>query len=471
MSTSDLIVLEFNELVPRLMEKFMAEGQLPNFRRLHDEAEVHITNADEDYPNLEPWIQWITVHSGVPFREHNVHDLGDGHKLAAKNIWDVVSEAGDKVWVCGSMNVTYQKPLQGWVLPDPWMVQTAPQPAELEPFYKFVSAHVTDYTSGKTRLTPADYARFVAFMARHGLSLDTVKAIAMQLGTERLDGSVGWKRATLQDRLQFDLFSAVYKRIKPRLSTFFLNSTAHFQHIYWRDMEPEHFTIQPDPKHRAAHASSILYGYQSMDRLVGQFLELAGPNTTVVFCTALSQQPCTMHDDTGGKTFYRPRDFAEFLQAVGVQSFVKVAPVMAQQFHVDFANEHEAEEAQGKLATLKMEVRGEIVDVMNIERKGASVFGGCRIKHQVAPGDVVRFEGSDRTLPFLELFYSVDILKSGMHHRDGILWIRRPDRRHAINPEKVPLVSVAPTLLQLLGLDPPASMKAPPIEVPQRRVA
>jgi bisphosphoglycerate-independent phosphoglycerate mutase (AlkP superfamily) len=52
-----------------------------------------------------------------------------------------------------------------------------------------------------------------------------------------------------------------------------------------------------------------------------------------------------------------------------------------------------------------------------------------------------------------------------------MLWIRTPERKHYVNSEKVPLVSVAPTLLQLLGLSQPASMKASPIALPQRRVA
>ena len=59
-----------------------------------------------------------------------------------------------------------------------------------------------------------------------------------------------------------------------------------------------------------------------------------------------------------------------------------------------------------------------------------------------------------------------------MHHRDGMLWIRTPEKRHFVNPDKVPLVQVAPTLLQFLGLPQPASMRGLPIEQPrERRVA
>src|SRR4029078_11230850 len=89
-----VILIEFNELVPRLIDRFIGEGVLPNFARLRRESEIHTTEADEDHPYLEPWIQWITVHSGGPSREHRIHDLGDGEKLNAPNVWDVVSERG-----------------------------------------------------------------------------------------------------------------------------------------------------------------------------------------------------------------------------------------------------------------------------------------------------------------------------------------------------------------------------------------
>ncbi|HEY1417044.1 MAG TPA: hypothetical protein VGF41_04040, partial [Myxococcaceae bacterium] len=67
-----VIVLEFNELSPVLMRRFIDAGHLPAFRRLRDEAEVWTTDAGERPPFLEPWIQWITVHSGQPYREHGV---------------------------------------------------------------------------------------------------------------------------------------------------------------------------------------------------------------------------------------------------------------------------------------------------------------------------------------------------------------------------------------------------------------
>ncbi len=233
------------------------------------------TEADAPAPDLEPWIQWVTVHSGKPYAEHQIHHLGDGHKLDVPNIWDLLSDAGNSVWVCGSMNVDYKSPINGWVLPDPWVRRVAPTPEELEPYYKFVSANVQEHTSGNVQLTRADQIAFLRFMASHGLRPQTVGAILKQLAGERRS-DVGWKRAVVLDRLQSDVFRRHYKRAKPDFSTLFLNSTAHYQHLYWRNMEPEHFKVKPAADEQEVYEEAILFGYQEMDRLIGELARARG---------------------------------------------------------------------------------------------------------------------------------------------------------------------------------------------------
>ncbi len=462
MARNRVILLEFNELCPRLMQKFMSAGKLPNFSRFHSEAQVHETVADEVAPNLDPWIQWITVHSGVPYESHKIQDLGDGHKLAAKNVWDLVSDAGGGVWVCGSMNLNYHAPINGWVIPDPWTTKVPPTPDEIAPYFKFVGANVTEYTSGKAPVTKLDQAKFVAFMVRHGLSLETTKAIVKQLAGERIDPKTFWKRAVILDKLQMDLFCWRFRRAMPQFSTFFLNSTAHFQHLYWRNMEPELFKVKPSESDQAAHKDAILFGYQQMDGLLGRFIELAGRDTTLVFTTAFSQQPFLAYEDVGGKTPYRPRDFDQFLKDVGVTAKAKASPVMTHQFHLDFADEDQATQAEAVIAALRYDGK----QVMAVQRDGAKLFAWCQIYSRVAQDAVVTIEGASRTLRFFDIFYHIDLVKSGMHHPEGMLWIRTPDRAHAVHEAKVPLVDVAPTLCRLLDIAPAPTMVGTPLGSP-----
>jgi predicted AlkP superfamily phosphohydrolase/phosphomutase len=65
--------------------------------------------------------------------------------------------------------------------------------------------------------------------------------------------------------------------------------TAHLQHMYWRSMEPEAFTLKPRAEEQAELANAILFGYQTMDRLVAEFRRLVGEDGTITFCIALSR--------------------------------------------------------------------------------------------------------------------------------------------------------------------------------------
>src|ERR1700730_4845564 len=205
MKSNRLILLEFNELCPDLMDTFIHQGNLPNFQRLRSESDVYISDAEERAPELEPWIQWVTVHSGLPFSEHRVFHLGEGPSLRTKCVWDILSDAGYKVAICGSMNVRYDLPINGYVLPDPWTTGIQPYPDSLLPYAKFVQTNVQEHTNERVPLSRSDYLKFLAFMQTHGLSLSTVMFIVRQLMSEN-GGKNRWKRAYILDRLQFDLF-------------------------------------------------------------------------------------------------------------------------------------------------------------------------------------------------------------------------------------------------------------------------
>jgi hypothetical protein len=450
-----LVLLEFNELVPALVDRFISQGELPNFACLRESCEVFISDAQEQEPYLEPWIQWVTVHTGVPYSEHGIFRLSEGHKLRHKSLWDLVSEAGGTVWVCGCMNANRAKGTKGYVLPDPWSADLAPQPEELLPYFHFVQRNVQEYTNDRVPLSKGDYLRFLHFMITHGLSANTVASIFQQLVAEKRTGTGRWRRAFILEKMQFDVFRAVYLRTNPSFSTFFLNSTAHMQHLYWRYMEPGLFTVPIDQKKQQEFETAILEGYLAMDQLLGRMLELVGKEAILILSTALSQQPCLRYEETGGKSSYRPRDFPRLLSFVGVTDPCRLEPVMSGQFWLRLESVSEAADAEKKLASLRVGQER----AMFAKQDGCGVFTSCSIHHTLAEDATLRVENSERSVPFFDLFYSIGGAKSGMHHPDGMLWIRHPARTHKVHQQRVPLLTVAPTILNLLAIDKPAYMR------------
>jgi hypothetical protein len=454
-SQSSLIVLEFNELTPSVMDRFIADGKLPNFAALKNRSQVFVTDAEESPPNLEPWIQWVTVHTGLPYREHGIFLLGDSSKIANDSIWDVAGKSGKSSWICGSMNASRGPDFKGTILPDPWSVHVRPNDPKLLPYFEFVRSQVMDYTRTGSTYSLADAVKFLWFMVRNGLRLSTVWAVIRQLWSERA-ATTFWKRATILDRLQFDVFRSYYKRAKPDLSTFFLNSTAHYQHVYWRNMDPAPFSIKPSAAEQKAQEGAVLYGYQSMDRIVGDVLKLARPNATIVLASALGQQPCLTYENVGGKCFYKPEDYKTFLRFAGIDPERCAAePVMSEEFHIRFDSEESARIGCERLRSIRVLDR----PALNVRQDGASAMVGCCIFSELPPDASINGPAGDR--PFRELFYFVDTKKSGMHHPRGIFWVATPDGVDARlrEPRAIGLVDVAPTLLKLIGLQAPPSMR------------
>jgi hypothetical protein len=450
-----VLLVEFNELSPILMDRFIGQGHLPNLRTMRDQSEVCISEAEEKPPYLDPWIQWVNVHTGVPYSEHGISALSQGHKLRYKSLWSIVSDEGWPVWVCGSMNVQYDERIRGYVLPDPWATDLPPYPDELKPYFHFIQENVREYTNDRVPLTRSDYFQFMTFMLRHGLSFSTVEATVRQLHSERRTGCGRWRRAFIMDKFQFDMFSAIYRRLKPRFSTFFLNSTAHMQHCYWRDMQPELFTIAPKREAQLEYGSAILHGYQEMDGLLGRVLNLVGDSAVVILATALSQQPCLLYEDKGGKHGYHVSDYDRLMAFAGVACPYRCAAVMSGQFWIHLQSESDAKIVEMRLQALRLGEKR----VISTRREGSSVFTSCSTTEAIDSDAVVHIDGTEHATAFFSLFYALGIMKSGMHHPDGILWTRHLHHRHTVRREKVPLVSIAPTILDMLGIAKPQEMK------------
>jgi hypothetical protein len=431
----------------------MDHGRIQNFPRFYETSAAFTTDAGEQQEHLEPWIQWPTVHSGMPFREHGVFHLGDGRRMEHKCIAELLSDVGIRVGVMGSMNQNYTG-LNGYFIPDPWDKHGEAHPAWVEPFYRTIARQVQE-SSHEGHVSKREMASFGWFLLRHGLTVGTTLAVLRQLISERRDPGIRWRRACLLDRMQYDVFRHLNCRFDVRFATFFCNSTAHFQHYYWRNMEPEHFDMPPPDSDHPSLKGAIPFGYRAMDRLLGRFMA-DYPDAILMLCTALSQQ--TWSDTT--KCTFRPRQFETFLEFARVRvDGASIKPVMAEQFHVECFSPEQAELAETRFRDLFVEEE----PLMTVRRDGSSLFAGCRVTDTAVMDRPVLRRSDGARRPFGDLFNMVHSMRSGRHHPDGVLWIR--SGQHQVMENKVPLTAIAPTILAHFGVRPPPYMKENPLKV------
>jgi hypothetical protein len=445
---SKILLLEFNEICPPLLKRWMGEGKLPNFSALYNSSQVVTSIADVSDPDyLEPWIQWYSIHTGLPYDEHGVFYLTDGPKADHFDIWRRLNGLGKSVMNCGSMNARALSGTGVFYLPDPWCNNEPAWPKEVEVFKTVMAKLVQESTRGAA-LGMNEWLPFLTFLLRHGLAVDTVRAILAQLGSERLlQADVKWRRVALADRLQFDLFRHYYRSMRPDFATFFVNSTAHLQHAYWRHMDPDAFSLKPDKSEIDSYGDAVLFGYRSMDALIRRFCALAEPDTTIILCSALSQQPFLKREASGGQHFYRLRDVPRFLQMLDVAPQL-VEPVMTHQYRLRFAQRDAAQRAFCVLERLKL---GD-ARLFGTRLSGTDIHLGCQIfdRRDGDGGEISGVPGRNEPLHFFDLLYAIDAVKSARHHPEGVLWIGTGE--HAVHAEPASILDIAPTIYDLMGM-------------------
>ena len=144
------------------------------------------------------------------------------------------------------------------------------------------------------------------------------------------------------------MFAHYQKALKPRFATYFANSTAHLQHAYWRNMDPDRFEVRPSSGDQNLYGDAILFGYRKMDALLGRFMRVAQKDTTLIFATGLSQQPFVASEEIGGQKFYRPRDVEALMRNWDI-AFEEVQPTMTHQFQIRCENADGLDAARQKL--------------------------------------------------------------------------------------------------------------------------
>jgi len=437
----NLICLEFNELCDNLMAEFIDSGELPNFERFKNASIVYTTDAEANGSALNPWVQWVTVHTGISHDTHGVARLNEGEKAAGSFIWDKLSRDGLSSWICGSMNTSYQSDFKGNLLPDPWAESIRPYPpGKFDAYHDYVSQSVIGHSSD-SKVSPYS---FIAFLLKSRVRLDTIYKLVCQLVHERINPEIKWKRASLLDLIQYDIFRNVFVKDSPNFSTFFLNSTAHYQHHYWAEMRKlnDSSTVH---KSKRGVGTSILHGYKTMDNILGKAMQLAKEkNADILFCTGLSQVEYVASEE-GQRHYYRIHSFDKLVEKFDCCKSAQYSPVMAEQFHLSFSSESEAEKCAEFLKAVEMEDNSAFHagsssnSVFLITTKGNKVYAQCACTKRVKQGARYVIRKTGEVCDFGEMFYRMPDVKSGKHDPLGMLWIYEAGKSHEIINEPVKL--------------------------------
>ena len=100
-----MLLIELNEFNRSLLQSIAARHGLKHLQLVLGWSRASTFTSDEyDTGFLEPWVQWVSVHTGVPSSQHGVKNLGDVPNLAEDQLWERWSKRGISSVVWGVMN-------------------------------------------------------------------------------------------------------------------------------------------------------------------------------------------------------------------------------------------------------------------------------------------------------------------------------------------------------------------------------
>ena len=400
---SPLFLLELNEINFDFVRRYGAVGQLPTLNALAERHGIGTTLSETEYAHVEPWIQWVTAHTGKRFSEHRVFRLGDIVKANLDQIWEVLERAGIRVGALSPMNASNRLRAPAFFVPDPWTPTSVSADRPTEALYRAVSQAVGENATQRLTL------RSVLMLLRGFLSHVPMSRWPRYAALASRLRQCSWVRAVILDQLLSDTFVSLIKRTQPQFASLFLNAGAHIQHHYMFSSRAYSGDRKNPDWYVRKGEDPILDIYAAYDEIVAMVLN-AFPEARVIIATGLHQEPYP------SVTFYwRLKDHSTFLRQAGME-FGSIEPLMSRDFVLRFRDRQQTARAAELLTDAT--IKHDDAHAFEVDNRGDSLFCTLVYGSDLKPGMLIKINGRELDLGAAVSFVAI---KNGEHNPLGYL--------------------------------------------------
>lgn len=412
---SKLLLIELNELNFEYVEVYAKMGYLPTFKKLFAEYGFQKTVSEHDYDNLEPWIQWVTAHTGLDYKDHNVFRLGDIVDHDIPQIWEELETKGLTVGAVSPMNAKQRMRNPAFFLPDPWTQTPVVAPPGIRRFYRAVAHMVNQNAEGN--MSGSDLPGLALGFAANARPSNYLRYFKYVAASRKQK----WKRAIILDQILADMFFGFVERKSPDFASLFLNSAAHIQHHYMFSSEAYDGTIKNPSWYVQPGDDPVRDVYELYDHILASIIAKF-PDYRIMLATGLHQVP--YHQES---FYWRLNDHESFLRGLDVP-FVSVVPRMSRDFLIECHDEAQAQRAADRLNIVR-DMDGQ--PLFELDNRGSSLFATLSYRHEITD-DMKYLVGNDERTG-LRSAVSFVAIKNG--HHDGIGYFL--DTQAAPSPDDV----------------------------------
>lgn len=434
MNRRPLLFLELNEVNFDFVRHYAQLGELPTFARLIDAHGIDETDSEREYDHLEPWIQWVTAHTGLDYADHGVFRLGDIVAHDIDQIWERLERAGLRVGAVSPMNAKLRVSNPAFFVPDPWTDTGVAADGIDRRMFAVVRRAVNDNAKGGG-LSAGGLADLALGGLRNARVANYPAYGALLAGARRKS----WNKAIFLDQLLADMFVRLVRREKPDFATLFLNAAAHIQHHYMFSSGAYQGKNRNPDWYVDAGADPLLDVYRRYDAICGQVLAVF-PEARLMIATGLHQVPYEKD-----AFYWRIADHAAFLREIGLED-VRVEPRMSRDFLVTCTDDAAADAAQRRLEQVTAEDGTRLFDIDN---RGRDLFVTLTFPRDV-PADA-GFMVGNRHIDGLRDRLAFVAIKNGEHDGTGYFL---DTGRCGGGGERFPLRDIPDRVSDALGVKP-----------------
>lgn len=335
MSKKKLVLIELNEINLDYVKEYIKVEKLPNLKKILN-GNIRETSSEATYGELEPWIQWVSVHTGKSLAEHKVFRLGDIVNTNLNQIFEKVESDGFKVGCISPMNASNNLKNPSYFIPDPWTQTKSDDSFWSTKLSAVIQQVVNDNAQSKVAF------KSLVYLALGLLRFARFKNYLKYLKFALAASPKPWAKAMFLDLFLHDVHWTLLKKNKPNFSTFFINAGAHIQHHYLFNAKvfKEPNGLKNPDWYISDKSDPLLELLKLYDEIIGEYLQCG---YDLIIATGLSQIPFTKE-----QYYWRIKNHAAFLNKLNVK-FKSVFPRMTRDFLIEFYSEEEASAAENIL--------------------------------------------------------------------------------------------------------------------------
>lgn len=397
-----LTLIALNEFNDAFLRQAADRHGLANIARVTALDRSRTLSEDRiEHQGLDPWVQWVSVHTGQPLSRHGIRRMGEVEGLQCPQLWERLSGHGISSGVWGAMNARRGEAEQcRFFFPDPWTFTEAPYPDDLRGLMHLPRYMAKNYLAPSWPRLLAEGARTAGYFLAPGHWATTgplARTAARLTAAHGLDTHVFTLLFEYAGTLEF---LRLKRQCQPQFSLIFINSLAHAQHHFWRP---------GDDLHRTMRETLVL-----IDSMLGLVLDSLGQDEALVVASGLSQDNVAGQ----GKYVYRQVDPAGFARVLGLDP-LRVEQGMTNDGFLIFADAADAAAAAEVLRSVRLD--GDALLDVELKQGASGVFYQIPLERRV-PADAVITVG-ERSLRFGDLIEPVRE-RSGAHSPHGTAYAR-----------------------------------------------